>query len=359
MVLFTACAPVETEEVSSTSVPETPTILTNTQQISSASPTALISTQTDIPTMTIEPTHFEDTSSFNVDGSWYFEYFPRFANLKIFQENNPDPILEINLLEFFPDYPVTSYPERSGGDVPYLGPRHNPVWSPDGRYLAFLGAIEGPSSDLYIFDTDTQTIARLTSGENQAVCAEWSPDSEWIIHGEMVFTDYDEEYNSLWAAKADGSEVRWLYSPQYGSADIYKWIDQSSFYSYEISWCGFTAFRLINLEKNSIITIFDLSQEGCGGVMTFQFDANSGAVVYQFVLPDTSTMFQDWDLYLTTPWAPSPRWMLPENYEASQRIYAWDEELGIYVAYNGCDDNEDLFFAFNPQGEVFCIEYTP
>jgi len=35
------------------------------------------------------------------------------------------------------------------------------AWSPDGRWLAFTGMLEGPTSDLYVYDTTTDHITRL------------------------------------------------------------------------------------------------------------------------------------------------------------------------------------------------------
>jgi len=77
-------------------------------------------------------------------------------------------------------------------------------WSPDGRYLAFAGIIEGPSSDLYIYDTRTRKVKRLTSGPNQAYGLAWSPDGKWIVHMEVIsFTGWWVE--TVWAAASDGS----------------------------------------------------------------------------------------------------------------------------------------------------------
>ena len=58
-------------------------------------------------------------------------------------------------------------------------------WSPDGRYLAFIAAIDGPSSDVYSYDLQTGQINRLTDGPNQAANLSWSPDSKWIVHEEV------------------------------------------------------------------------------------------------------------------------------------------------------------------------------
>jgi hypothetical protein len=87
-------------------------------------------------------------------------------------------------------------------------------WSPDGRYLAFTAALDGPSSDLYLYDDRDGTIRRLTSGSNQAASPHWSPDGQWIIIQELeAGTDGTIRPTSAWAVKTLWSELRKLYTP--------------------------------------------------------------------------------------------------------------------------------------------------
>ncbi len=87
-------------------------------------------------------------------------------------------------------------------------------WSPDGRYLAYVAAIDGPSTDLYVFDTTSSETLRLSYGASFAVSALWSPDGRQIIHqavdnfnlGRSGATDI----SSLWASSLDGTEPRLL-----------------------------------------------------------------------------------------------------------------------------------------------------
>ena len=47
---------------------------------------------------------------------------------------------------------------------------NNVAWQPgDGQLLAFVGAIKGPTSDLYVYDTQTETITQLTDGPSHAI----------------------------------------------------------------------------------------------------------------------------------------------------------------------------------------------
>ncbi|MBW8011821.1 MAG: hypothetical protein FVQ83_11385 [Chloroflexi bacterium] len=55
------------------------------------------------------------------------------------------------------------------------------AWSPDGSQLAFAGQIDGPSSDLYIYDLDTNTIKRKTDDLRHIFRIEWSPDGQYVL----------------------------------------------------------------------------------------------------------------------------------------------------------------------------------
>ena len=70
-----------------------------------------------------------------------------------------------------------------------------PAFSPDGRYLAFMAAIDGPTSDAYLYDVVDDRIERVSSGTNQAgsvygnpggYSSMWAPDSSGFIHAEYA-----------------------------------------------------------------------------------------------------------------------------------------------------------------------------
>ena len=89
-----------------------------------------------------------------------------------------------------------------------------PTWSPDGRYLAFVAAIEGPSSDLYVYDSLQDKIERKSSGPNQAADPIWSPNGTGIIHYEYEYYPIEIEPYAVapralwWAPLGEGSFFR-------------------------------------------------------------------------------------------------------------------------------------------------------
>lgn len=124
-----------------------------------------------------------------------------------------------------------------------LAERDPPRWSPDGRYLAFVGAIDGPSADVYVYDAQTDQVRRLTDGPDQAALMGWSPDSRWIIHAaasSYMLADGGDiggfPADAVWAVAPDGTALRRLYEP--GRVDlILGWLSDTVFLVEE--WSGY------------------------------------------------------------------------------------------------------------------------
>jgi hypothetical protein len=60
-----------------------------------------------------------------------------------------------------------------------LGEVFNPSWSPDGRYIAFSGLVNG-LSDLYMYDLENEQLRRLTNDGYAELQPAWSPDGRSI-----------------------------------------------------------------------------------------------------------------------------------------------------------------------------------
>ncbi|MEN8242282.1 MAG: hypothetical protein ABFS17_10205 [Chloroflexota bacterium] len=108
------------------------------------------------------------------------------ANL--LSNNYPDDLLEsIDPLVFANPEEIEVYPELESWDVvadtqqtfrDFLG---TAAWSPDGKYLAFIGQMDGPSTDLYVCDLEENEILRITADENLIGRFKWSPKGEEIL----------------------------------------------------------------------------------------------------------------------------------------------------------------------------------
>ncbi len=135
------------------------------------------------------------------------------------------------------------------------------AWSPDGTTLAFIGAQNGTSADLYTFSTKTKNVARLTDGPSQANRPSWSPDGKHIVHIGVNGFGTGAGYNveGVWAARADNSSVKALYKPSLpytGDEVIIGWKDPQTFVTYtwtaDIGPVQLRTYNIINGESQML-----------------------------------------------------------------------------------------------------------
>ncbi|MEW5871558.1 MAG: hypothetical protein AB1894_19950 [Chloroflexota bacterium] len=79
------------------------------------------------------------------------------------------------------------------------------AWSPDGSSLAFAGQMDGPSSDLYIYEVETGQIRRLTDDLQILYGISWSPDGKWLMIVNMLPDNYTVK--TLHRIRANGNLV--------------------------------------------------------------------------------------------------------------------------------------------------------
>jgi WD40 repeat protein len=128
------------------------------------------------------------------------------------------------------------------------------AWSPDGRWLAFTGMLEGPTSDLYVYDTITDQITRLTDGPTQAVRPMWSADGRFILHTALEGANVDtgRHVQAFWVAARDDSGVTLV---NQGEDQLVGWASTDEFIIYSIDTiCGAHDLRAVDVggEKQPI-----------------------------------------------------------------------------------------------------------
>jgi dipeptidyl aminopeptidase/acylaminoacyl peptidase len=130
------------------------------------------------------------------------------------------------------------------------------AWSPDGRYLAFAGQMDGLSSDLYVYDVNEKTIRRLSSGDQELQWIEWSPDGKWILHSSVFFAGVGMTYD-IYAASLESSSVRHL-STNIQDNGIESWLNSHQYFEFDgENVVGLYGLRLVDIDTGKITKVWD------------------------------------------------------------------------------------------------------
>lgn len=131
----------------------------------------------------------------------------------------------------------------------------NTEWSPDGRYLAFAAALDQPGADLYLYDTQTDYLRRLTSHHNNPQILSWSSDGQTIIYMSVTKMQYDRpnflESSGLYTVSISGTE-QLLMKPNNVPGGLV-WLSESSFVISD-GYCNLSPPNC-----TTILQLFDLS----------------------------------------------------------------------------------------------------
>jgi Tol biopolymer transport system component len=100
------------------------------------------------------------------------------------------------------------------GEMTALGEGANPVWSPDGRHIAFVQEQKPPPGllrtrpdiDILTIDVETGERINVTSNPAHDLWPTWSPDGRQIA----FVSDRDNSLGEIYLVNADGSDVRRL-----------------------------------------------------------------------------------------------------------------------------------------------------
>lgn len=147
------------------------------------------------------------------------------------------------------------------------------AWSPAGRYLAFCGQMDGPSSDLYVLDSQTLRFTRLTTGSGMMQRLSWSPNGRWIMHASAFYVGAGVSLTNH-AASRDGSNVI-SFPPDQGLVEGV-WLT-SNLYTVNQSANGPGSHQLMVLDvrEGNVTTLFE------GAFQSYAFDSASQTILLQ------------------------------------------------------------------------------
>lgn len=222
---------------------------------------------------------------------------------------------------------------QSGGDTyqAVLSSRQTMIWSPDGRYLVFVAAIDSKYADLYAYDTERDRILRMTDEKSQPVILGFSPDGKWVVYMQAVDFWIGEDgvttnFSSV-AVRSAFVTSRWvkkLTDVEYGTQVSGAWRSSTEFLMTTKIGSDLPAnLQLVNINNARVTDIFP------NNVIEVISDPKSGAIA--FVSFATQIKPEGEGFYVvpsreTTPVQVDTRgWRLPSK-------LAWSPETGYFYA---------------------------
>jgi hypothetical protein len=155
--------------------------------------------------------------------------------------------------------------------ISFLTGIESAAWSPDSRYLAFAGEMDGPSSDLYVYDAVEKSVLRLSSGGKNMSSIDWSPDGKWIMYS-STFSFGEGVSLSYYATLPDGSASRdFQVDSLYG---FMEWVSPSAFLISEgANGIGQYEIRKLDVETGAKTVVWPCPYEEYG------FDPEQGSII--------------------------------------------------------------------------------
>jgi Tol biopolymer transport system component len=96
-------------------------------------------------------------------------------------------------------------------------PLSQPVWAPDGRHIAVLGATEVGGNRVFIVDVAAGTVEQVPGLDGYFYSIAWSPDGQRLALSGVVFRLRSA---GLLVASIDGSQIHAIYA---GHVDSFEW----------------------------------------------------------------------------------------------------------------------------------------
>jgi len=211
----------------------------------------------------------------------------------------------------------------------YIGyntdPYSNVAWQPGvGRLLAFVGAINSDTTDLYIYDTQSQEIKQLTNDPSYAVIPSWSPDGAYILYHGVGWEgpiggalNVHNRLYGVWAVDPLNGQVYSMPQPIGTYPGLVGWQDDQHYL-----YCDDNFLRSVD-----VITGWETELIPCCCYNEISQSTTNGALLLNFSL-DCSEEYGEGIFYLESPFDTPQKVFDQPAWELS-----WIPESDIFFAY--------------------------
>jgi hypothetical protein len=242
-------------------------------------------------------------------------------------------------------------------------------WSPDGSMLAFVGAQDGPSSDLYIYSTKTDLVKRLTSDPTQALDPSWAPDGSIIISLGIKDMHYatggsnGPAIDKIWAIRPDGSDLRVVHSFPEDDLNppflhLVSWVNKRTYLeAYSALGCGDYNLTMVDILNPSLKTILP------GVFNSAALDPESGTVLVMVPkIPDEYAYVEEMcgnttgpGLFLISLFGTGTTQIIPFDLPAEpdgvDHVLSWSSTAQLFFVFNN-----DGIFTVDLQGQISSVD---
>jgi len=260
-----------------------------------------------------------------------------------------------NLISITPEEEANNPTSQKAFSAYAIRDYESAAWQPgDGRLLAFIGAIQGPTADLYLYNTQTKEIRQLTDGPAEAINPSWSPDGQYILHfgvrWEPPFGGAiggANKFIGTWAAHVSDDTVVSIPKPDENFPHFLNWQNDRHYLSSESDIeCDYHKLYSINILTGEKTPLMDF-----GYNFHIVQSPENGALLFSGSTACTNSLGEG--LFILMPGQNSPRKLLEE------RIWEidWLPESRVFNAYPEALFSADGNTRYDPP--VYDKSYNP
>lgn len=219
-------------------------------------------------------------------------------------------------------------------------------WSPNGYYLAYSSANEGPAADVFIYTPSAGRIMRISNdslpnGPANAYALEWSPDNTRVFYNRAYSfgTGAGHWMAGSWVGSSNGTSVQ-VADDRYAGERLIDWPrNETLLMSSWMSDCGNQNLRLVDTRTGEAQVLWSHCYD------IYQYDPQRGEILIS--VPEDMAALQEGSqpgLFRYWTWQSTSDRISEKSFE---RLYRGDDTVSWY-AYNAYEG----LFAVQANGTV-------